>query len=755
MATTHIWPVLIWRDSMDGVTAALLGDYEDGVAYGANERDALDNLEALLAWRAVHQPWTVEPDLEEVAIVEVKLDVRLQYKADKRLLPCPEVVVIRVPCVTGKTGSGAMVCEVPHFGLRFSLQEIAGVRDLVRHYVTEKLQGLTPLGLAGCLPPTGCELREVKVRVEGGKTKRVAVLERADLKELVSVADPLLEDRGRLSAAYGRDSLCNALCSKLVRERANILLVGEPGVGKSTVMLDAARRVLRNATPDADDAGLSRFRFWRCAAARIIAGMRYLGEWEERCEAVVAQVSKLNGVLCFENLLDLVRVGGRDASDSVAAFLLPYLQRGELRLVAEATPAGLEACRRLMPGLLDVFQVFHVPMMEGGEALDVLRRIFASASAPARIDVEPAVPSLVQRLFRRFMPYAAFPGPTAGFARRLCDDAARQPANEAGRRAISEAEAISAFVKQTGLPERLLRDEIAWPLEEIRKELGAEIIGQPEPVETAARVLATLKSGLNDPQRPCGVLLFCGPTGVGKTALARTLSNVCFGAGGEQSRLVRLDMSEFTGPYAAWRLLQSTNGGPAEWLTQIRRQPFCVVLFDEIEKADAAVFDILLGLLDEGRLSDRFGRTTDFRSAIILLTSNLGTTLRAGMGFGGEQGSDNDGAVRKFFRPEFFNRLDAVVNFQPLSEASVRDIAEKELRDLSRREGLEGLRLTWSAGVVDLLVKEGYDRSLGARPLQRAMEQYVVTPLARWLSAKPGAAGELRLRIAGGRVVVE
>jgi len=343
---------------------------------------------------------------------------------------------------------------------------------------------------------------------------------------------------------------------------------------------------------------------------------------------------------------------------------------------------------------------------------------------------------LVHRLHKRFKPYSAFPGPAANFMRALCES---RSVPKRTKRTISSQDVVDLFIKQTGLPEIFLRDDLLLPLPEVRSRFEVQIIGQPTATQAAARLVTTIKAGLTDPGRPMGVFLFCGPTGVGKTALAKTLVDFCFNAGAQKERLVRLDMSEYSGWGAAERLLQNPQGQPAAWIERVRRQPFCVVLFDEIEKAAPEVFDVLLSLLDEGRLTDRFGRVTWFRSAIVIMTSNLGSNAPASAGFSSSDIPSFESEIAKFFRPEFFNRLDAIITFKPLSRDEVEAITRKELSDLGSREGFAsvGIKLTWTDRLVAAVAAEGYDHRLGARPLQRALERIVVTPLARWKVANP------------------
>jgi len=748
------YPVLVWPDAAGRFTAALVGDLDQAAACAGTARDAMNQLKELLAWRMEREAWNVDPDLTQPQLLEVKVEVRPEYSEEGRVMPCPETIWLRVPCVTGVQESALNLCVVPHLGLRFNFQEAATLKSLVAHYVKEALRGRTPLQLARDLPPQGCKLEEIVLADSTGRERWVHPSERREYRVLFEVADPLLHDVGRkrtASAAYGRDDLCSLVARKLAQESGNVLLVGEAGVGKSTILLAAAKKLRRELPAKADrekeeTRDLDSYRFWRGNAGRLIAGMQFLGEWEERCEEFIARLGLIEGVFCAENLLELLQAGGMGPGASVGAFLLPFLERRELRLVSEATPAELEACRRLLPGLLDVLEVIQVPAFSDEQAVEVLRRVADAYAGSNRLDVETGVAPLIHRLFKRFIPYANFPGPAAGFLRALCNRATKRSSAS-----VTMSDVIAQFVEQTGLPELFLRDDLLLQMDDVRAGFAAEIIGQPEATAAAARLITTIKAGLTDPARPFGVLLFCGPTGVGKTALAKSIAGFCFGAGGQKDRLVRLDMSEYSGAGAAQRLLRAAHDQPASWIEKVRRQPFCVLLFDEIEKAAPEVFDVLLGVLDEGRLTDQFGRVTDFRSAIIVMTSNLGADAPAEVGFAGESGSLYESEVSKFFRPEFFNRLDAVITFRALSAADVEAIARKEIEELAQREGFvsAGIRISVSEPVVALLVREGYDHRYGARPLQRALERLAVKPLARWRVAHPNsrdAALELILK---------
>ena len=640
---------------------------------------------------------------------------------------------MRIPCVQGQQEGGLLIGALPTLNVRFYYYKADSLEDLVRRYVLQKLQGLSPQQLSRCLPPPAVSLEEIVLQVPIKERKWAW---EPDLSTLTAVAEPLDRRGGRrlFGRAWEREEQVAECVRRLGDDRANVLLVGDPGSGKTTVLVQAVLTLGRRTPDDTDETPAGTARFWLTSASRLIAGMKYLGQWEERCEDLIAELASIDGVLCVDNLLDLVRTGGRSPTASVAAFLLPFLQRGELHMAGEATAAELDACRRLLPGFVDVFQVLSLPTFSRRQAVIVLDRQAGAARADLQIDLEHGVTDLVYGLFRRFAPYAAFPGKAAAFLSELFERAARKHHTQ-----VTTADVIAHFVRRTGLPEVFLRDDLLLHRDEVLETFRRRVIGQEEACQVAADLVTTFKAGLNDTARPVAVLLFCGPTGVGKTELARALAQYFFGHGEHRDRLVRLDMSEYAGYGAAQRLVAQPDGEPSELIKKVRQQPFVVLLLDEIEKADPEVFDVLLSTFDEGRLNDRFGRTTTFCSAVIVMTSNLGAGKQEALGFGKGPAVRYDTEALQFFRPEFFNRLDGVVTFVPLERETILAITRKELAEIAGREGLvrANLRLRWSETLVEHLAREGFDVRYGARPLQRTLETRLVTPLARFLLDHP------------------
>ncbi len=739
MVTTYRFPVLIWKDHQGWYTASLV-EWEERAGIGRTARAALEQLEELLRWKYRREPAREAPNFHEPEIVEFKVSVRPEYERQERRYAGNNLVALRLCGILGRQVPGMLICSLPLLGLRFFFNDRASLGTLATQYAQEHLKGHTCQELSRFLSPAVVTLDDIVLRVDV-----TAVRPDTDDKHetLQTVAEPLGDSRVRklYSRPWERELEVVDLLGRMSK-RANVVLVGQTGCGKTTILVEAVKQLEKalaeqKLTQKDDDGQVSgsKRQCWLTSAGRIISGMKYLGQWEERCESLIAELARIGGILCVDNLLELVRQGGEGPVNSIAAFLLPYLQRGELTLVSEATPAEFDACRRLLPGFADVFQVLTLETLNRQRAINVLDRLAGIHTVNMRVSLAPGVIDRVYQFFHRFLPYQAFPGPASRFLTQLFERARQEHKKE-----LTPDDVLRQFTRQTGLPELFLRDD--WPLarETVIADFRTHIIGQEGPIAEAANLVITFKAGLNDPNRPIGVLLFCGPTGVGKTELARTLARYFFGAGDKADRLIRLDMSEYAGPGAGDRLLTQADGHPSALIRSIREQPFNIVLLDEIEKADPIVFDVLMGLFDEGRLTDRFGRTAIFRSAVVIMTSNLGSDQQGSFGFGGTVIADHEAHAMEYFRPEFFNRMDGVVNFAPLNAEHIQSITRKELAEIASREGLtkSKLQLQWTDEVVTRLAQTGFDRRYGARPLQRTIERLVIAPLSRFLLANPG-----------------
>ncbi len=740
---THRFPILVWEDYSGYFTARLVEDTDAPAGFGATADEAVHQLKEVLDWSFQKYPWRSTPDFNDPKLIQLRLEIRPEYQVGDRIFPCEEIVVLRVPVVYGRSSAGLHVCSLPTLGAKFFYSEPQKLRDLATHYAQEQLRGLSPVALARYLQPREMELEEIVLHVNAREPDYSIA---PSLETLETVAEPLGDKklRRRFSRAWEREREVADLIRRIGRERANVLIAGESGVGKTSVLIEAVRQIEQLSEPEGesdDDQPKFRFKHWLTSGARLIAGMQYLGEWQARCERVIEELSEINGVLCLDNLLDLIRTGSGGVVESLATYFMPYLQRGELRMIAEATPAELDAARRLLPGFVDLFQILKLEPFGRQEAITILNRIAANHARNHRIEFAEGVTAMIHRLFNRFLPYQAFPGKSVAFLNDLADRAARNRQS-----LIAASDVIGQFIRQTGLPEMFLRDELPLDYANVLEAFRKQVIGQDSACQTAAHLVTTFKAGLNDPNRPLGVLLFCGPTGVGKTEMARAIARYFFGHGERsgptdrpEGRLVRLDLSEYSHLGAAQRLVLGPDGEPSEFIKKVRQQPFCVVLLDEIEKADAEVFDVLLSVFDEGRLTDRYGRVTTFRSAVIVMTSNLGADKLENIGFESRGLPSYSREAMNFFRPEFFNRIDAVVQFNSLSKEMMREITAKELGEIAAREGLQrnNLKLVWSEDLVERLIKSGFDQRYGARPLQRTIETMVVAPLAKHLLANP------------------
>ncbi|MFO0608934.1 MAG: AAA family ATPase [Polyangiales bacterium] len=551
----------------------------------------------------------------------------------------------------------------------------------------------------------------------------------------LGVALHKLAEKGELGRAWEVDAVVDNLLARVsAKDPEPVVIVGEAGAGKTAVVHELAARLHERAkTPE------ERRPFFHVDASRLIAGEGFFGDWQQQTYDVLEECRRAEAILYLGHVIEVLDAGKSAHSDhNVSQLLGPALAAREVTLLAEATPEEWARVERRNASFAQHWAVVRLPEVSDAAGRRILERVASELGARRGVTVAPDAVEAAVRLTRRFRPYGALVGNTVAFLRRVVD--ARAHARAA---AVSGADAVTWFSGESGIPQVLLRDDLPLDAGAVRDFLAARVKGQAAAVERVAEVVAVIKAGLADVRRPVGVLFFAGPTGVGKTELSKALAEFVFGA---RDRMIRLDMGEYAGGDALARLI-GDGAGAGQLTAAVRRQPFCVVLLDEVEKAHPVVFDALLGVLGEGRLTDAAGRFTDFRNAIIVMTSNLGAdTLRARVGFSQGDAAREAEVVRqhyraeaeRFFRPELFNRIDDFIVFAPLGQGVLREIVTREVEKVSAREGIRrhNVELRVDARALDVLADHGFDPRYGARPLKRTLERELALPVATHLAAR-------------------
>ena len=708
-----------------------------GTPYQVVEKDLRSLKGTLLDYlQRQYKKYNEYPYLEMLSprLKVLEVSIRPAYKDDAGSFPVAYSLRVPVPVVYGETFQGHYECHLPLFDRSFYYYDPKQFEALVQYFATSILNQMEPEAIFRLLSNRRPRLDTVTLRVNSERTYNWPGFQyQRTYKTLSRLAERYpypKQVRRNISAlpetAWELEDRVAEVLDKLIVTRSNVLIVGNHGVGKSAVLSQVIRKVASEQRRQNLD-----YTFWRIMPQRITASAKYLGEWEETVEALVEELNAANGILWVIDIIQLLQSGGEGPEDSIAAFLLAFLQQGKLQLIGEATPQELESMRRLLPGFVESFQVVSIEELPEQKIQKVLEKFAEFAERNLKVRINPEAIMLSYRLLLRYYPYESFPGKGIKFLGQCLTEARLNQSSEIGKMAV-----IDNFVRQTGLPELFLRDDLLLDQDELTEHFRSQIIGQPAALEKLCGIVKIYKAGLNNPYRPITTLLFAGPTGVGKTASAKALANYFFGKGRQKSPLIRIDMSEFQHPGQLSRLIGSGRE-PGQLVREVRERPFAVLLLDEIEKADPSIFDALLTVLDEGMLIDNYGRITNFRNTIIIMTSNLGASNRASIGY--QQTTTEEvsyvSAVEKYFRPEFVNRIDGIVMFHALNQEHIREITRKELAELTRREGFvkKGLRISFTEKVVDYLAKIGFDERYGARPLQRALEQSIVNPMAKWL----------------------
>ena len=540
------------------------------------------------------------------------------------------------------------------------------------------------------------------------------------------------------------------------RERLSVTFVGEEMAGKSAVVHGLVAQAL-----DPSYTGPNPLRerpIFATSGAQLVAGQSGFGQLAERIDQVMRAAEQLDAILYFDNLGDLLS-GRAGTIEDMVSMIRPFLADDRVRVVGELTPEQLEHYEKQHVGFFSSLSRITVEPLSRELTTTLLeaRIAHAARSEPHRPNLTRAAVAPLVQLSDRYLAYQAFPGKAVRLAEELRAVHEADVADDGGPRPIGPNEVYRAFSIRSGIPLFLLRDDQAVKYAEVEAYFRRRVIGQGEAIRRVAQTLCVVKAGLQPPAKPLANFLFIGPTGVGKTEVAKTLARFLFGG---VDRLVRFDMSEYMDPLAAERLIRGTHSDEGELTRKVRQQPFCVVLLDEIEKAHPAVFDLLLQVLGEGRLTDARGRTTWFHNAIIIMTSNLGAAHRRRDSGFGEPETDAQEAedrwyveqVDKHFRPEFVNRIDRVIPFRSLSREEIAHVASVSLQKIRERDGLLGRRveLDVSEAALAELASAGYSDRYGARALRRHLEDALVAPLSGLASALgsefAGSSTSVRLR---------
>ena len=641
-----------------------------------------------------------------------------------------------------------------------------------------------------------------------------------DLGELTDFATDLNESakQGKIDPVIGRDTEIQRVIQILSRRtKNNPVLIGEPGVGKTAIAEGLAQRIVNGNVPEI----LRNKRIISLSISSMLAGAKYRGEFEERLKKAIDEVQQHKDMIIFiDEIHTLVGAGATEGAMDAANILKPALARGEFQVIGATTldeykkhiekDAALE--RRFQPvqvgepneedaleilrGLRDRYEAFHKAKITD-EALkaavtlssryitdrflpDKAIDVVDEAASKVRMKVFSAAPdvkALEDRLntvkkekeaavtSQDFEKAAKLRDEEQALVKEI-DDKKTVAKEESDQKLIVTEEDIAAVVAQwTGIPVTKIAEEESETLLHLEDELHKRVIGQDDAVTAVAKAVRRARAGLKDPKRPIGSFLFLGPTGVGKTELARALASSLFG---DESAMTRLDMSEYMEKHTVSRLVGAPPGyvgyeEGGQLTDAVRRKPYSVILLDEVEKAHADFFNILLQVLDDGRLTDSQGRTVDFRNTVIIMTSNLGAKAlhknSTELGFLAPKKAEshsNDSkridfkeakksvldAVKRHFRPEFLNRIDEMIVFHPLTEEDLTKIVTILMSDVIKRLGERDLHLEITPEAMKLLVKEGSDFTMGARPLKRAIQRLIEDPVSDLILKGEAIAGK-------------
>ena len=570
-------------------------------------------------------------------------------------------------------------------------------------------------------------------------------------------------ESGVLDPVVGRDAEIARIVEILGRRKKNNpMLIGEPGVGKSAIVEGLALRIAAGDVPPA----LRRKRLISLDIASVVAGTRYRGDFEKRLKGIIENLKANPDIILFiDEFHTIVGAGGAQGSLDAANMLKPALARGEIQCIGATT---MDEFTKIIEkdGALDRrFLKVVVEATDVPQSIDILRNLQENYENFHNVKYSPEAIEACVKQTDRYITDRALPDKAIDVMDEAGSMVRLRMARNRGCSGIVDADDIACVVsRMTGIPVSKVAESEGHRLQAMSERLRGAVVGQDEAVDTVVRAIRRNRAGLKDPRRPVGTFLFFGPTGVGKTRLAKCLAEYLFDS---EDNIVRVDMSEYSEKFTSSRLIGAPPGyvgheEGGQLSEKVRRKPYCVVLLDEIEKAHPDIFNLLLQVLDEGRLTDSNGRTVSFRNTILIMTSNVGSReleeYGKGVGFASagkdvvkDRRSVLEKAVKKLFPPEFINRVDEKVYFNSLTREDLHKIIDLELKDLKARVQEAGYKLVVTPLAKEFVADAGYDPAYGARPLKRAVTRYIEDPVSEFIITdrmlRGSAGGTLRVSL--------
>lgn len=559
-----------------------------------------------------------------------------------------------------------------------------------------------------------------------------------------------LNRQGEIGHVVGRDEETDHMIQILSRKtKNNPILIGEPGVGKTAIVEGLTERLASTEAP----ANLQGATIYSLSLGALVAGASFRGEFEARMKAVLEELqAEEKAILFIDEIHTIVGAGNAEGSLDAGNLMKPLLARGTIKVIGSTTRAEYRKYFQKDRALVRRFQPIQIKEPSVTETIHILRGIRPEYEAFHQLSISDEALELSATLSKRYIPERHLPDKAID----VMDEAAAKlritTEIDTAKRVVDDQAIYSLIAKKTGIPVHKLQSDERKQLMHLEATLSSQVIGQTEAVSAVSDAIIRSRVGIQDPNRPLGSFLFLGPTGVGKTELAKVLARELFES---EDNMIRLDMSEYMEKHSVSQLIGSPPGyvghDDGGQLTEaVRFNPYSIILFDEVEKAHKDVFNLLLQVLDDGVLTDAKGRRVDFKNTILILTSNIGAHLLLDQVKAGDDTPEISSEVREalhemlrqHFRPEFLNRIDEVVTFKPLSMAVMAGIVELQLATLQERLQAQDIRLSITDQAKQWIAQEAYDPAYGARPIRRFLTTHLETPIAKMIIAEEIEAGQ-------------